>query len=146
MPEFILDHGSPKASMLSAELDSFTQGYIEAMFFTSTGTGDDSEQDLEHATFAELAPESLTSIVDDCRAFQATNATLLDSVYGVQGKYERAPYDESRAGNDYWYTRNGHGTGFWDRGLGELGEALATAARYSERNLYRGDDGLLYLS
>jgi hypothetical protein len=85
------------------------------------------------------------SIHADCETFQRVHAALLQSVYGVQGKYERDPYNESRAGNDYWYTRNDHGTGYWDRGLGEPGDKLAAAARYSERNLYRGDDGLLYL-
>ena len=69
---------------------------------------------------------------------------MLASVYGVTGKYERSAYDESRAGNDYWYTRNGHGTGFWDRGLGELGDKLAAACRYREVNMVRGDDGLIY--
>jgi hypothetical protein len=32
-------------------------------------------------------------------------------------------------GHDFWLTRNGHGAGFWDRGLGELGERLSAAAR-----------------
>lgn len=38
-----------------------------------------------------------------------------------------------------------HGTGFWDRGLGAIGDKLADAARYSERNVYRGDDGKVYI-
>lgn len=145
MPEFILDTGSPAAARQFQALDSFTRGYIEAMFFTDTGTGDDAEDGLEHASVEELAPSTLESIVQDCKAFQAAHAALLEAAYGVQGRYEKAPYDEERAGNDYWYTRNGHGTGFWDRGLGEIGDRLASAARYSERHLYRGDDGLIYL-
>lgn len=35
----------------------------------------------------------------------------------------------ARAGHDYWLTRHGHGTGYWDRGLGELGERLTDAAK-----------------
>ena len=34
-----------------------------------------------------------------------------------------------QAGHDFWLTRNGHGAGFWDRGLGELGDRLSEAAR-----------------
>jgi hypothetical protein len=143
MPEFILDLGDSAREF--SRLDSFTQGYIEAMFFTSTGDGDNAENGLQDASFSELAPETLENIIADCRKFQRDNAQELDSVYGVVGKHERFPYDESRAGNDYWYTRNGHGTGFWDRGLDTIGDALAKAARYSERYLYRGDDGLIYL-
>lgn len=32
-------------------------------------------------------------------------------------------------GHDYCLTRNRHGAGFWDRGLGELGDYLSTTAR-----------------
>ena len=32
-------------------------------------------------------------------------------------------------GHDLWLTRNGHGAGFWDRGLGALGDRLTEAAR-----------------
>lgn len=28
-------------------------------------------------------------------------------------------------GHDFWLTRNGHGAGFWDRGLGEFGDILS---------------------
>lgn len=35
----------------------------------------------------------------------------------------------SQAGRDFWLTRNRHGAGFWDRGLGERGERLSDAAR-----------------
>jgi hypothetical protein len=34
-----------------------------------------------------------------------------------------------RAGSDYWFTRNGHGVGFWDRDLGDVGDMLSDAAR-----------------
>lgn len=32
--------------------------------------------------------------------------------------------DDDAIGHDIWLTRNGHGAGFWDRGLGELGDWL----------------------
>jgi len=46
--------------------------------------------------------------------------------------------------NDFWYTRNGHGTGFWD-GDYEEGDALTKIAdSFHEVNTYEGDDGQLY--
>lgn len=49
-------------------------------------------------------------------------------------------------GHDLWLTRNHHGAGFWDRGLGEIGDLLTTEAhRLAECYLYEGDDGCLYL-
>jgi len=138
MPEFVLDHGTREAAVRFAKLDSFTQGYIEAMFFTETGTGDDG--DLENATVAELADIAMAAIVRDCEAWQADNAALLARAY------ER-DYDAEQAGRDYWLTRNGHGVGFWDRDAlttDDLGKLLSAACRYSPVGLYRGDDGQLY--
>jgi hypothetical protein len=51
------------------------------------------------------------------------------------------------AGHDFWLTRNHHGCGFWDRGLGELGDQLTKASQqFDEIDLYVGDDGKLYFS
>jgi hypothetical protein len=140
MPEFVLDRGSPEAAREFKALDAFTQGYIEAMFFTSTGTGDD--DDLEDATVAELAPDTMARIVADCADFQSSFATYLSDAY----YHQTVPYDAERAGADFWFTRNRHGAGFWDRGLGGVGSALTSASYpYGSCDLYRGDDGLLYL-
>jgi len=135
MPQFHLDVGTPDAAHTFASLDSFTQGYIEAMFFTNASDPDDG--DLDGATFAELAPESLAKIMR-CERFQTANADLLERAYAL-GEAQ-ACYDADRAGNDYWYTLMATGLAF-GRGLGKVGEALANAARYSSVDLYRGDDG-----
>jgi hypothetical protein len=37
--------------------------------------------------------------------------------------------DAGQAGHDFYLTRNGHGVGFWDRGLGSAGTRLSDAAR-----------------
>lgn len=126
MPEFILDHGTPEAAKTFRALDSFTQGYIEAMFFT------DEEQLCEESGrempavavdlatmetrfvggdspgFGDLAPETLTKIIIDCQAFQSQNIQLLTQAYARD-------YDSEQAGRDFWFTRNGHGVGYWDR-------------------------------
>jgi hypothetical protein len=48
-------------------------------------------------------------------------------------------------GYDFYLTANGHGAGFWDRGLGELGNWLTSIANpYGEMGIYVGDDGFLY--
>lgn len=62
MPEFILDMGSPDGAKSFAALDDFTQGYVEAAFFTNTGAGDDEADDLEYATVGEFA-ESVVQIL-----------------------------------------------------------------------------------
>lgn len=130
MPEFILESSGrvdmPAASLSFSDLDEFTQGYIEALFFTSEcpqvateefKTAEHQEAMREGAAdgvlpcdvgFADLAPETLQAIIADCRAWQESNAELLAAAYARD-------YSAEQAGRDYWFTRNGHGTGFWDR-------------------------------
>lgn len=146
MPQFVLDPGTLKAARAFNQLDAFTQGYVEALFFTHTGTADDEE--LQDAAFVDLAPETLARIVDDCRAFRDTlpkdhhGRTALD----LACDYAPAPYDETQAGRDFWYTRCGHGCGFWDRGLGPVGDELSEhACHFGNLDVYRGDDGLVYV-
>lgn len=53
-------------------------------------------------------------------------------------------YTAEQFGHDFWLTRNGHGAGFWDRGLGKLGDELTEAANtYGEVFLYVSD-GKIY--
>lgn len=141
MPQFILGHGSPATAHAFVQLSPLAQGYIEAMFFTSTGTGDDG--DLECATVEELSPVTMARILEDCGAFAQTYHADLTEAY----EHPRIEYDAEQAGRDLWFTRNGHGAGFWDRDLGATGERLSNHARgLGSVDLYRGDDGLLYLA
>jgi hypothetical protein len=165
MPEFILDHGSPEAARAFNALDSFTQGYIEAMFFTEEDRlCEESQGDHEmpsvavnletmesrfvggnSVSFADLAPSALALMIADCATFQNANAELLDRAY--QLGEAQACYDDTCAGRDFWYSRNGHGVGFWDRGLGEVGDNLDKAAKHFRAiDSYLGDDSLIYLA
>lgn len=141
MPEFILDTGSSEAARDFRHLDAFTQGYVEALFFTDASTSDDGE--LEHATFADLAPSTLEQIKTDCARFQAEHGALLDAAY------DEFDYEPDQAGRDFWFTRNGHGAGFWDRGLGVLGDQLSALCGYGTdyrpRDVVMGDDGCVYV-
>lgn len=138
MPEFILDHGDKESAARFNALDYFTQGYIEAMFFTEASAPED---ECFGATVADLSPEAWEKIKADCKAFQEANAATLEAVF-------RFVHDaDTRAGRDYWFTRNGHGVGFWEPGRWPkpYGDLLDKATDRSEVYLYRGDDGRLYI-
>jgi hypothetical protein len=85
----------------------------------------------------DLAPKTAAEMDADCAAF----LTLVES--------EMIPLDDwsaEQVGHDFWLTRNGHGAGFWDRGLPE-GDALTKAAKsFGGCDLYVGDNGLVYSS
>jgi hypothetical protein len=49
-------------------------------------------------------------------------------------------------GQDLWFTANGHGTGFWDRGLREIGKRLTASAKtMGSFDVVVGDDRKLHL-
>src|SRR5215207_3567034 len=107
MPEFILDLGGPDGAAIFDSLDEFAQGYVECLFFTSTGHPG---EDLGDVTVAQLAPETVEKIIRDCGSFQRRCKALLTKACSMSEKTFRSavPYTPKRAGHDFWYTRNGH--------------------------------------
>lgn len=127
MPKFILRYGTADAVHTFDMLDAFTQGYVEAMFFTECHSDN---PELDSATVAELAAEAIGQIKIDCDTFQLANKLLLSEAYAIGGRTlgRIGTYDEAAAGR------------------GECGDLLAKACRGRSVDLYRGDDGLLYLA
>lgn len=117
---FILNDNRPLRS-----LSDFEAGYIEAMFFTNGDTGDDRENLLNELGTGRLTNAALRHIKADCAAFRKAAAPLLEFALGPM-----SGYSEEQAGRDFWFTRQGHGVGFWDR------EEL-------RRDLAKRDDGTL---
>lgn len=125
MPQFMMPG---KEAPEFADLDQFTQGYVEAMFWTESCHGDDFTMARWHdadtqeeiadgsadgnipsdAGFTDLHPDAIADIIADCVAFQKAAAAPLAIAYA-------GDYSADQAGHDFWLTRNGHGTGFWDR-------------------------------
>lgn len=120
------------------DLDHFAKAYLEAAFFT------DEERLKEEAEESGLDPdehdfewslEAVQSAKDDCDKFQQQAQALLDQAGDVE-----------QNGHDFWYTRNGHGVGFWDRGYPEeVSDALdEICKRFGEKTTYLGNDGQIY--
>jgi len=116
-------------------MDPFTIAYIEAALCSSTDNSDEQGGAPLDANYGldDIAPETLASIVNDCKAFQEAHADDIGS-------------ESERAGHDFWLTRNGHGAGFWDGDWeDDVGERLTEASHaYGSVDFYVGDDGLLY--
>lgn len=133
MPEFVLDtsdsvtlwdHKGPwpyRKYVRWEHLDAFTQGYIEAMFFTSDeeladermahNPSDDARLSLG---FSDLAPETLARIIEDCD-WLCTDASI-----------RRTSRD---LGREIWAERQ----------AGNVAHLVPLTA-------YLGDDGKVYLS
>lgn len=123
----------------SLDVEEFLDNYIEAALATSL---DDNDDPLDKKFDKEdLAAESLEKMRADCVKFIDENAADLAT-------WERGRYTaEEMGGHDFWLTRNGHGAGFWDGDWDkEVGKRLTDACKkFSEVNLYVGDDGKLYI-
>jgi hypothetical protein len=112
------------------------EGYITCALWSSSRSHEDG-RDLgsldKDFSPEDIAEESRQAMEADVCSFLADNADDL------------ADMEPSQIGPNFWLTRNGHGTGFWDRGLGERGTRLTSAAKaYGTANLNVGDDGRIY--
>lgn len=130
------------------KLDNFTRGYIVAALWSTNdeSTPEGGEPLDKNYDVEDLASETLDCIVADCEKFQRDNAADLVLYAEMMRKYDpsQGTIDEY-AGHDFWLTRNGHGAGFWDRGLGDVGDRLTKASKpYGSCDLYVGDDGKVY--
>lgn len=96
------------------DLDDFTRAYLEAAEWS--GLDEEDMAALEESDSPIWDAWSIEQATADCAAFQRDNAALLEGI------------DPAQAGHDFWLTRCRHGAGFWDRGLGEVGDKLTDAA------------------
>ena len=114
-------------------LSDFLLAYIECALWSTSDTDHDLES-LEQFDVEDLTPECLKRMKEDCEKFQSENVELLKGL------------DDKQSGHDFWLTRNGHGCGFWDRNLGEVGDNLSeVCCEWGEVNLYLTDDNQIDL-
>ena len=77
-------------------LNDITAAYIEAAYFTDGEENEDQEFTSKFKADAYFA----------CRNFE-------DAVRALN--IDLRQYSAEQLGHDLWFTRNGHGVGFWDR-------------------------------
>lgn len=118
------------------DLDPFVRSYVNCALWSSI---DDEGEPLDTDTDGHDLPSvTLEKMKADCDAFRV-EAGIADLLAHAG--------DDSQNGHDFWLTRNRHGAGFWDRGYGKVGRKLTDAAHaWGECDIYREDDGLVYIS
>lgn len=107
-----------------AELNTITRAYLDCAVFAETlWDTEDSEptpfSDLGYTGAHDFSPSGFMVAFGDCEDFVNANAEAL----------QQSGLSLEQIGHDFWLTRNGHGAGFWGRGLGAVGAALTDAAR-----------------
>jgi len=118
-------------------MNKILTAYLTCALWSSTQDNEkpfDSDFGIE-----DFAPESVKSAENEINSF----LSLLEAENILWEEH----LGEEQFGHDFWLTRNRHGAGFWDRGLGSLGEKLTKWAHsYGSSDVYLGDDGKVYLS
>lgn len=114
----------------SYHFSRFLNSYISAAMFSST---DEDGEPLDNSYHAwDIDTDAQAVMQRDAFDFFKANEELISEDY-------------QRAGSDFWFTRNGHGAGFWDGDWGTLGDRLTELSHaYGEYNLYEGDDGMIH--
>ena len=82
-------------------------------------------EELDSREIEEIHPKSLEQAKKDVDSFVKKAGSLLDDM------------DEEQIGHDFWLSRNHHGAGFFDRGLGEVGDKLQKLSQtFKELNVF----------
>jgi hypothetical protein len=121
-------------------VEDVVKGYTEALLWSNTyhyviPSDDESmEPELEQYGSAHLEFDLDDFSADDqyeirqmVREFVESNAVDYRDYLNGMARFAYLP--DEMFGHDLLLTRSGHGAGFWDRGLGELGDRLSEAAR-----------------
>lgn len=117
--------------------DPFLRGYLTAAFWTNDDkapSGDYRTSGRPEEMMKRLTKRSLKFASDTCAEFQERMAGSLPLAY------EHCDYGPEEAGHDFWLTRNGHGSGFWDRELTNSDDLTSCAHTFGECHLtsYKG--------
>ena len=112
--------------------------YLVCVLWAEMGTQFDRDDIATESK--DKAREDITKFIDDAGELVAEYEAC---EFGPESGGAAAQF-----GHDFWLTRCGHGTGFWDRQNlpDELGEKLTELCKtFAERCAYVGDDGRIYI-
>ena len=116
--------------------NEFFDQYLETLLWSSCDP-DTMESLDEDYGICDFEPKCLANIKKEALDYFYTSRHLWYSTPDSYGLTQHA--------HDFALTRNGHGAGYWDRGLGKLGNKLTELSKvYGSIDLYVGDDGMLH--
>lgn len=141
-------YNSAAAKELLSKIDEVAKGYFEAALFSTTYEGEDKDIDVDEDndksfqrlgyTTADINSKFYAKALKDIKAFLAMVNNSLVAVADLEdfmGKHKR---HAAEFGVNFWYSRNGHGAGFFDTNNNVLQKIAKT---FGEVNIYANKNG-----
>lgn len=122
-------------------LKAFQEAYVQCLLWTDEDMArEDTEERGDEWDENLWTSEKVRS--GDWGVMRSELTDFILANHGDLREYRDKGRGAADAGHDFALSRNGHGTGFWDRGMGELGDRLHKAAKvYGEESLILCEDG-----
>lgn len=98
--------------------EQFFRAYVECALWCGVASDEDGTDHGGEFYIEDINPEDLAQMRQDCEDFYEANAHFWEG---------EANYDDDKAGQDFYLTRNRHGAGFLDSAL-ENGPILTRRA------------------
>ena len=101
------------------DIDDVVSHYLDAMLFSSTDDDNEDAEYLDELHDRDDVEDKFKKVsAKKIKEFIRKNKSLLKK-HNISGE---------SVGHDLWYTPNGHGVGFWDRGYGDDGDKLTKSS------------------
>lgn len=126
--------------LIQSDIDDFIIGYIAALkWATSYIQDDDPDCQFESLEEFELSPESYVRVQEHCTEFCKNHGADLEDYAGRRSfrRWDGSAFEH--VGHDFFLSQQGHGTGFWDRNCGSVGDRLHEATRGTEAYIELSD-------
>jgi hypothetical protein len=139
---------------MSIDIPAVVAGYITCLLWSEScrGSAGNASDEHEHNTddpqdcdaslhtigydADDLTEAARKEIESDVADFVMSNAADILALVNT------GEADADDIGHNFLLSRNGHGTGFWDRGWGVFGDRLHAAAKaYGDTSAYATEDG-----
>jgi hypothetical protein len=136
-------------SLSGVDIDDVVEGYLDCQLWA--GLDLDRDDNGNHPPLDEnydredISPDYVEKVREELLGV-VTDHPLAVRMYLSQRKIDPSEGSASTYfGHDFYLTREGHGAGFWDRGLGDLGEYLTKIAKAygSAEMLFDNGEGVL---
>jgi hypothetical protein len=118
---------------MSKAFERFVSSYLETALWASFDEAGNSLRDYHNLDADDMPPDALAEARADCEAFWGEHQEDIEA-------------NPSRAGHDFFLTRNRHGAGFWDGDWPQdVGRRLTEASHvYGTWELALDDSGTVY--